>query len=258
MRSCKRLDDVNRYSDYDDFAQVYNLHWGGFSIQLLPILKQLALNDSPAGATVLDLCCGTGQLVNALTDRGYRVVGVDGSPQMLKYARINAPAADFRLFDVRSFKIPEEFDIALSTYDSLNHLLTLDDLTAAFRSANRHLATHGVFVFDMNLEAGFQSRWVGNFNIWSDDLAVITESAYDDVEKLATISITTFTLDRGYEALWRRNDLTLTQRAYTIDELTGALKTAGFTDVAVFDARRDFNMRDVGRAIFRAKKLQTS
>ena len=246
---------MNRYADYDELAQVYNRHWGGFSVQILPILEQLALKDYPEGAAILDLCCGTGQLANALTDRGCRVVGVDGSSQMLKYARINAPAATFRLFDVRSFELSEEFDVALSTYDSLNHLLTLDDLTAALRSTYRHLATHGVLVFDMNMEAGFQSRWVGNFNIWSDDSAVITESTYDDAEKLATISITIFIRATGHEALWRRNDVTLTQRAYTIDELTEALNSAGFTEIAVFDARRDFNMRDVGRAIFRAKKL---
>ena len=183
---------MNRYTDYDDFAHIYNQHWGRFSVQILPILDQLALKDYPEGAAILDLCCGTGQLANALTDRGYRVVGVDASPQMLKYARINAPAADFRLCDVRSFELPQEFDIALSTYDSLNHLLTLDDLTAAFRNTYRHLANEGVFVFDMNLEAGFQTRWVGNFNIWSDNAAVITESTYDNVEKLATISITIF------------------------------------------------------------------
>ena len=245
---------MNRYTNYDDFAQVYNQHWGRFSVQILPILKQLALSDFPADATVLDLCCGTGQLANALTDRGYRVVGVDASPQMLKYARINAPAADFRLFDVRFFKLPQGFDIALSTYDSLNHLLTLDDLTAAFRSAYRHLANKGVFVFDMNLEAGFQTRWAGNFNIWSDNAAVITESTYNDAEKLATISITIFTKDREGDALWRRNDVTLTQRAYTIDEINRALTTAGFTDLAVYDARHDFYMRDEGRAFFRAQK----
>lgn len=245
---------MNRYSDYDDFAQVYNRHWGGFSVQILPILEQLALNDFPADATVLDLCCGTGQLANVLTDRGYCVVGVDASPQMLKYARINAPAADFRLCDVRSFELSENFDIVLTTYDSLNHLLTLGDLTAAFRNTYRHLANEGVFVFDMNLEAGFQSRWLGNFNIWSDDSAVITESTYDDAEKLATISITIFTKDREDKALWRRNDSILTQRAYTIDEISGALETAGFTDVAVYDARRDFKMRDEGRAFFRALK----
>jgi len=245
---------MDRYSDYDDFARIYNRYWGGFSTQILPILEQLALKDVPEGVAILDLCCGAGQLASELTKRGYRVAGVDGSKPMLDYARMNAPKAEFHLTDVRSLELPMVFDIALSTYDSLNHLLTLDDLRLVFHNVYRHLATEGIFVFDMNLESGFQSRWRGNFNIWSDDTAVITESNYDEAEKLATVNIIIFTQNDGDETLWRRNDVTLTQRAYSVDELTRALARASFVEIEVFDAQRDFKMRDEGRAFFRAKK----
>ena len=246
---------MERYTDYDDFAQVYNRQWGGFSIQIMPILEQLALNKCPPGAAILDLCCGTGQLASLLTARGYRVTGVDGSEQMLRYARRNAPNATFICSDARALELPEEFAIIISTYDSLNHLLTLDDVETVFRNVNRHLKASGVFVFDMNLDSGFRSRWTETFHILTEASAVLIASEYEEDEKLATMNITTFTQQEEDKALWRRNDVALTQRAYSVDELTEALTKAGFADIEVFDARQDLGMRDEGRAFFRAKKL---
>ncbi len=248
---------MGKQADYDGFAIVYNQYWGGFSLQIMPILEQLALNDYPAGNAILDLCCGTGQLASELTERGYTVAGVDGSEQMLSYARTNAPKATFHFSDVRCFELPSDFAIAFSTYDSLNHLLSLDDLQMVFVNVYRQLKTDGVFVFDMNLESGFQSRWVGPFNIWSENTAVISESEYNESEKLATANITIFSQNEDDKSLWRRTDVTLTQRAYTVDEIVKTLARASFADIEVFDALRDFKLRQVGRAFFRAKKLSS-
>ncbi|NWF71134.1 MAG: hypothetical protein HXY40_18785 [Chloroflexi bacterium] len=35
------------YSDYDDFAWVYNRYWGDFSVRALPVLEQLVLPHIP-------------------------------------------------------------------------------------------------------------------------------------------------------------------------------------------------------------------
>ena len=245
---------MTKHADYDDFADVYNQYWGGFALQIMPILEQLALNGYPPGTAILDLCCGAGQLACELTERGYKVTGVDASRQMLEYAGRNAPNAEFYCSDVRDFQLPTEFSIALSTYDSLNHLLNLSHLKKVFRNVYRQLTGRGVFVFDMNLESGFKSRWVGPFNIWSENTAVIAESEYNESEKLATVKITTFTRDEEDKSLWRRGDLTLTQRAYTVYELVKTLAESGFTEIEAFDALKDFNSREVGRVFLRAKK----
>ena len=245
---------MQRYTDYDDFAQVYNRLWGGFPIRIMPILEQLALNDCPDGAAILDLCCGTGQLASQLTKRGYQVTGVDGSEQMLSHARVNAPEATFSALDARHFVLPTQFAVVFSTYDSLNHLLILKDLEKVFRNVHRQLEKRGIFVFDMNLEPGFRSRWVGTFQMSSETSEVGVASKYDEDEKLATAVITAFTQSEDVKPLWRRNDVTLTQRAYSVDELTKTLASAGFAEIQVFDARHDFAMPEDGRAFFRAMK----
>ncbi len=80
--------EYSRYSDYDDFAWVYNKHWGdNFTPAALTVLKKLVFSRIPVDARILDLCCGTGQLAQALSERGYAVTGIDGSQEMLRYAR---------------------------------------------------------------------------------------------------------------------------------------------------------------------------
>ena len=243
---------MEKYTDYNDFAEIYNRYWGDFPLQIMPILEELALKDFPAGTQVLDICCGTGQLAGELIRRGYEVTGIDGSDQMLKYARENAPTTPFIPSDVRAFMLMARFNIAFSTFDSLNHCLTLDDLELVFNNVYRQLETSGIFVFDMNLESGYLNRWIQPVNIADDDAAVMVNSRYDQDEKLATADITMF--KRQDEENWRRSAVTLTQRAYSIHEIFETLAAVGFIHLEVFDAVQDFKLDQTGRAFFRAKK----
>ena len=76
------------------FARVYNLRWSGFARQVAPLILEY-FEVSPFAAAnkrVLDLCCGTGQLALYFLEKGYRVVGIDLSEHMLRYARENTLA----------------------------------------------------------------------------------------------------------------------------------------------------------------------
>jgi SAM-dependent methyltransferase len=55
------------FSDYDRFAWLYNKYWGSYFVDnLYHIIEDLALKHLPERASILDLCCGTGQLSNAI------------------------------------------------------------------------------------------------------------------------------------------------------------------------------------------------
>lgn len=246
------MEGGRRYADYDAFAWFYNRYWGDFSSRALPILDRLVLGDLPAGARILDLCCGAGHLAHLLTARGFRVVGVDGSSEMLAFARRNAPQADFVLADAREFRSPEAFDAALSLFDSLNHVMRLDELTQVFANVQASLAPGGRFVFDLNMEDGYRQRWNGSFGLAADDHALIARSSYDPSERLARMDLTMFRLMEG---TWRRSDVSLLQRAYGEDEVRQALARAGFEGVAAFDAQRDLELPGgQGRTFFVAVK----
>jgi SAM-dependent methyltransferase len=215
----------------------------------MPILDRLVLGDLAQGALVLDLCCGTGQLGAALNEQGYRVIGIDSSAAMIDHARLNAPESDFLVADAQSFTVPEPADAAVSTYDSLNHLMSQADLTAAFGQVNRSLVSGGAFLFDLNMIEGYRSRWTGSFGLVGDDEVVVGRSSFDPDAAVGRMEFTIMTPD-GH--LWQRDDIALTQRCYREEDVRSALSEAGFDDVDVIDYR-DVGSDEVGRSIFRCR-----
>ncbi len=235
------------YTDYDRFAWVYNQHWGGFSVRVMPVLEKLLLNRISENARILDLCCGTGQLAQSLNEHGYRVTGVDGSPEMLRYARENAPTVEFIASDARTFKADAAYQAVVSVFDSLNHIMNLDELTTVFHNVYAALLHDGFFMFDLNMEEGFITRWRGTFAIVRDDHVVVVRSSYDTDHKEGSMDFTVFRL----EDTWQRTDIHLTQRAYTQDEITQALNAAGFSSVETYDAEKDLALNgNPGRMFF--------
>ncbi|MBA7694130.1 2-methoxy-6-polyprenyl-1,4-benzoquinol methylase [subsurface metagenome] len=222
---------MSSYSEYDPFARVYNQHWGNRFIPLiLPILENHILQHLPAKAHVLDLCCGTGQLAQRLIEHGYQVTGLDGSKEMLKFARENAPAAEFILADARSFQLPDIYHAVISTFDSLNHIMELEELTTAFRNVHAALRPGGLFLFDLNLEAGYKADWNDNFGIVEEDHVCVIRSSYHPEERTARFEATIFHMDND----WQRSDLTLMQKCYSQSEILSALAAAGFIKIHAY------------------------
>lgn len=233
------MGEVARYTDYDAFAWFYNRYWGGFSRQILPVLDRLILAGLAGGARILDLCCGTGHLARLLTERGFRVVGIDGSAEMLAFARQNAPDAHFLLADAREFSGVGPFDAAVSVYDSLNHVMSIEELAKVFRNVHGALLPGGRFVFDLNTEAAFRQRWNSSFGLAGDDHALVGRSSYDAAQREARMDLTMFRLVEG---AWRRADVTLRQRAYSDQEVLDALAGAGFQEASALDGERDLQL----------------
>ena len=244
---------ADRYADYDSFAWFYNRYWGDlFAGRFLVAIEQLVLSHLPSQARLLDLCCGTGQLAKVLADQGFRVAGVDGSAAMLEFARANAPGGKFVLADARSFTLPGTFHAVLSTFDSLNHVMMLPELTEVFRRVHAVLVEGGRFLFDLNMEEGYRARWRGSEAIVDDDNVCIVRPGYNAEEKVGWNEITMFRREGG---TWRRADLTLRQRSYTEAEIRSTLAEAGFFDIATFDAERDLGLaRNGGRMFFLVRK----
>lgn len=245
---------MGRFDAYDPIAVVYNRHWGYFADRIYPILDRLVLRDIPSGSAVLDLCCGTGQLAAVLSDKGYAVTGVDGSGGMIEIARRNAPDVEFLVQDARELSLERRFAAVFSTFDSLNHVMSLDDLERVFRNVHAVLEAGCCFEFDLNMEDGYLQRWRGSFGIVEDDLVCVARSSRDEEERIGRMDLTVFESERTG---WKRKDVSLLQRWYSERDIIERLRSAGFGEVRTFackDGVLESAPDTTGRMFFVARK----
>lgn len=224
-----------RYGVYDHFAWFYYRGWGAdYHTQVRPVLENSVFPRLRPGARILDLCCGSGDLSRVLAARGFSVTGIDGSEQMLAYAREQVPGAEFRLEDARDFACEPVFDAALSTFDSLNHILTLPELERVFDHVAQALVPGGVFIFDLNMQEAFATMWRGSFSTVEEEGVGITNGSYDAANRIGRADVTLFRPEAG--GLWRRSDVTVLEKCYTSGEVMDALKRAGFGSIDEHEA----------------------
>ena len=242
------------YTAYNPFAWLYSRGWATeYHHQALRVLEQLLLARVPPGARLLDVCCGTGDLARTLTERSYRVTGIDSSGPMLAFARKNAPAAGFLLADARQCRFPPVFHGAASTFDSLNHILTIGELESVFRNISGGLRQGGVLVFDLNMIESFQTVWTSMWAEVEEDSVYVARFKYDPATKTGRADITIF----QRVPPWERSDTTILEKCYEPEEVRGALAAAGFAETEFREARELGMHGDIalGRAFFSARKL---
>jgi SAM-dependent methyltransferase len=138
---------------YATLARLYDAVLGDrFFRQLRHAFADLVQRYGVHFASAADVACGTGTFVAYLCAHGVPVVfGVDRSPEMLRVAlaKNQGAGARFLLQDFATLQLPHHVDLLTCYFDSLNYLLTVDDLLASlgrFR-ANMHPGDH--LIFDM-------------------------------------------------------------------------------------------------------------
>jgi hypothetical protein len=167
---------------------------------------------------------------------------------MIRFARQNAPHASFIVADARRFELPRRFGAVVSTGDSMNHMVTADDLAMVFRNVGAVLVEGGRFVFDMNMSEAFVTQWHKSSTVIEDDHLLYVHGRYQRNQRLGTTEVTMFSMDGG----WKRSDFMLVQRCYSRREVISLLLNSGFRDASAY-AAKSFGIRgriSVGRAFF--------
>ncbi len=217
------------------FAGVYNRLWAGFAQQLAPVIHSWyeTLAGEKGRRRILDVCCGTGQLLLYFLERGYTGTGVDGSPAMLEHAKENCARfvadgkVDFLSADASEFRLPRRFDLVVSTFDALNHLESLDKLRACFLCVRAALEKSGMFVFDLNTEKGLR-RWNGITVEDGEQVVLINRGLYSRGMDRAYTRITGFTRAGG--DTWTRFEETAFNTVFRMADVKEALGRAGFSE----------------------------
>ena len=125
--------EAGKYTENFDFVHRY-----GESV--------LELVEAEAGGLVVDLGCGNGALTQKLADRGYRVLGVDDSAEMVAEARALHPGLPFQKGDAVTFQLEEKADVIFS--NAVLHWIDGSRQQALARNVAAQLKPGGQFIFE--------------------------------------------------------------------------------------------------------------
>lgn len=112
----------------------------------------------PAAQSILELGSGTGIHASLLATKGFIVQGIESSPEMLAQAlklteitnqKTVAPCLSFTQGDIRTARLPEQFDAVIALFHVISYQTTNKDVAAAFKTARQHLKPGGIFIFDI-------------------------------------------------------------------------------------------------------------
>ena len=188
--------------------------------------------------SVLDLGCGSGRMTVELARRGYDMVGVDGSPEMLSVAREVAeeagvlPQCLFLLQDLCSFELYGTVEAVVCCLDTLNHLTSYRDLRACLSLVHNYLVPGGLFLFDLNSRKKFETVYADNvYTYETEDAFCVWQNEYRPKSSLADFYVTVF--EREEDGSYLRSDAVTRERMYPTESILRELRAAGFTPLSV-------------------------
>jgi len=106
---------------------------------------------------ILDAGCGTGVHLPHLSAHG-TVTGFDGSPDMIRHARLVHPDHELLVEDLRSFDLGRSFDVVTCLFGAIAYLTEPGDLARGLAALGRHVGDRGVLLLEPPLLAETMSE----------------------------------------------------------------------------------------------------
>lgn len=189
---------------------------------------------------VLDLGCGTGTLTELLYQKGYDMIGVDNSEDMLNIALAKRERTGSEILylcqDMRNLDLYSTIGTVICVCDSINYLLEDDEVEDTFALVNNYLYPGGIFVFDFNTVYKYE-KVIGDTTIAEnrETCSFIWENYYHEEGRINEYDLTIFA-KAGEGDLFRRFTETHFQRGYTLSEMTAFVEKAGMKVIQILDA----------------------
>ncbi len=217
---------------------------------------------------VVDIACGTGKLTEILAGRGYDVMGIDLSEEMLQIALERRDKLRHRTLylcqDMREFDLYGTAGTFISTGDSVNYLLTDEDMVKLFKRINTFLFPRGIFIFDFKTLYLYRDV-IGDRTIAEDreDCSFIWDNWFDEDTRINEYDLSVFikeeTGDPGSN-IFRKYREIHRQRGYTLEEMKKFASEAGLEWVAEMDSETMGNVTEQSERILcvvreKSKKL---
>ncbi len=222
---------------YDVFAQYYDELMQNVEYeQIADRISQWLSEYRPQTKILCDLACGTGTLALLLSEKGYDVIGIDSSADMLMTAREKCPADVLLLCQsMDEIDLYGTIDAAVCTLDSINHVTDKDTVGTIFKKVSLFLEDNGIFVFDVNTPYKHEHILSDSaYILETDNVFCAWQNSYED--GLVNITLDFFEEEDG---VYYRSSECFSERAYTDEEIRGMLHEADLEVIAVKDDYSD-------------------
>ncbi len=247
------MEEAVKMDAYGDFSAVYdelmdNVPYGQWSERLHELIGKYGVSEPVRDAEdkldsernlVLDLGCGTGTLTELMYRKGYDMIGVDVSGDMLNVAmEKRAQKGDSILYlnqDMRELELYSTVGTVYSVCDSLNYILEEEELSAVFSLVNNYLYPKGIFIFDFNTVYKYE-KVIGDTVIAEnrEDCSFIWENFYDPESEINEYDLTLFISREG--SLFEKFTETHYQRGYRAEQMKTLVECAGMKVLEIKDA----------------------
>ena len=236
-------DELTRDVPYEEFADFYEKLFGICGV-------------SPE--TVLDLACGTGTLTCMMAERGYEMIGVDMSPEMLAEASEKADGLTDCVRPMFLCQSMEELDLygtvsaAVCSLDGINYVEP-ELLPEVFRRLHLFVEPGGIVIFDINTPEKLRAQDGEVYIDETDDVFCVWRAQLDEDENACIYGMDMFTADGDS---WIRSQEEHVEYIYTTDFLTECLENAGFGEVKIYgELRTDAPEPGEQRVFFTARRM---
>lgn len=222
------------FGGYCDFADAYDALTFNVPYDELCGYYSQIIKKMTSGTRVLDLGCGTGNLTVRLAKKGFKVVGMDASEEMLMYAAQKSGEVMWICRSMESGEFGVQADAVISTLDSINHLPDREAVERCFRGAAKALEGGGAFVFDVNTVYKHREVLAGNTFVYDvDGVYCVWNNEFCECDNGVDIELDLFFEQPN--GSYVRGEESFREIAFTEPELRGMLEGAGFKVVRVWE-----------------------
>jgi SAM-dependent methyltransferase len=241
---------------YKEYAYFYNRYWAhSFASGLFPLIESSLLPLlAKENATLLDVCCGTGNMVALLNQAGYATEGLDGSEDMLRFAKENnASTVAFYHQDALRLKLSKTYDAITMCCSSINNCCyTSQDLLGLFKGIMQALKPGGYYWFDVVMEQDLQTetdQW-NTLKVRDARHHIVSKAEYDEKKKSTHIRLELKIVNEQRQVEQKQCELVL--RSFSESSILQTLAKAGFINLQACRTTEDERLGS--RTLFLAQK----
>ena len=228
IRKYKRLEQYSKIVLIYDYMMrhVNYSEWAKY-------INSVFINNKLNSGEIVDISCGTGLFLKELKKIGYKLYGSDNSYDMISRAKSKSNNLGIHYFvmDMRNIYLKKKFDAVVSLFDSINYLITEDDILKNLCSVDSILKDNGLFIFDICTEANSLKNFYNYTEKGKCDNILYTRKSYyikDERIQVNKFKIIDKNNNENYSEIHK-------QRIYYPEEIEEIIKESPLKLISMYD-----------------------